>query len=163
MIQFNIYEDLEKVNNDSMLFDNGDEIASLRIGKFVLSVVVRGSKKVYFKNNCYTYTQDFPKELVDYFMGKKVDFNIEEDLFIDDNNWYELEFGVIEDEKNKILNTDFVVNDYIDVFDLEGSLTDNKLSKSTMLYKILLEEFKSIKDLWQNEVEILKELNFENL
>ena len=55
------------------------------------------------------------------------------------------------------------VNDYVDVFDIEGCLEHYELSMSVMLYNILLGHLKDLKEEYQDKVKELKELDLSNL
>lgn len=162
-VKFVIYKDLEKVNANSLLIDSGTEVASLQVGKFYLSLMCYGEVSVNYKEDTFKCASDYPKVVTDYFLGKIKDKDLLEELDIDlwvgDNNWFQAELYIVNDDKSLIsINR---VNDYVDTFDLE--LEHCELSMSVMLYNILLGYLKDLKRDYQDEVEILKDLDLSDL
>lgn len=166
-IQFNIYEDLEKINANSLLIDSGKEIASLQVENICLSLMCYGEVRVNYKNETYYSASEFPKIITDYFLGKiqNKEFleELEQEIWVGDNNWYQAEIFVIEDNKEYKLKSIDKINDYADTFDIEYNLEHYELSKSEMLYSILLRHLKNLKRDYGAEIEELRNLNLENL
>lgn len=166
-VQFNIYEDLEKVNANSLLIESGKEIASLQIDNICLSIMCYGEVTVNYKDETYHSANEFPQIVTDYFLGKikdkKLLEELNEDIWVGDNNWFQDEIFIVEDNKEYKLKSIDEINDYADTFDIEGSLEHCELSKSEMLYSILLRHLKNLKRDYETEVEELKKINLENL
>lgn len=161
MITFNVNVDLDKVNKTSLLFESGEEIANLRVGKYCLSLMCRGEVNIFWKDEKYKYASNYPKELTDLLLSN-TDWSNNEDLYIDNNNWFEFEL-LEENENKKDLNYwNYVegINDYSDVADIEGTLNDEENSKSIMLYKIMVDYLKELKNHFSEE---LKDLDLTNL
>lgn len=161
MITFNVNVDLDKVNKTSLLFESGEEIANLRVGKYCLSLMCRGEVNIFWKDEKYKYASNYSKELTDLLLSN-TDWSDNEDLYIDNNNWFEFEL-LEENENKKDLNYwNYVerVNDYLDIADIEGTLDDEENSKSIMLYKIMVDYLKELKNHFSEE---LKDLDLTNL
>jgi len=94
--KFNCYENLEECK-DSMLFDYGTNIASLSLeapnGKiYSVDLMVDGEVYVEYDDDYYRNASDFPEELYNMFVdGTAYD---SDDVYIDDNNWFEVLFYV---------------------------------------------------------------------
>ncbi len=166
-VQFNIYKDLEKVNANSILIDSGEEVASLQVGNIVLSLMCYGEVTVNYKNKTYHSASEFPQLITDYFLGKIKDKDVLDELndclWIEDNNWFQDEIFIVEDKKEYELKSIEKINDYADVFDIEENLEHCELSKSEMLYGILLNHLKNLKRDYADEVKELKNLDLSNL
>lgn len=166
-VQFNIYKDLEKVNANSILIDGGEEVASLQVGNIVLSLMCYGEVTVNYKNEIYHSASEFPQLITDYFLGKIKDKDVLDELndclWIEDNNWFQDEIFIVEDKKEYELKSIDKINDYADVFDIEENLEHCELSKSEMLYGILLNHLKNLKRDYADEVKELKNLDLSNL
>lgn len=171
-VEFTIYKDLKRVNANSLLLDSDEEVASLQVGKFYLSLMTRGEKEVWYKEESYKNTIDYPQIVIDYFLGnikdKKILDELDDDIYVDSNNWYMAELYIVldkEERKNRLDGVGLIsidrVNDYEDVFDLE--LEHCEQSMSEMLYSIMLRHLKNLKEYYQDEVEELKELDLSNL
>ena len=84
---------------DSMLFDSGECIASMdyfdeETGKSVtLDLRVCGSVKVSFKETNYTHYSDFPEQLKK-LIKKNREWELDERVYVDENNWFEYIFDV---------------------------------------------------------------------
>lgn len=160
MVTFIVNQNLDKVNKTSLLFESGEEIANLRVGKYCLSLMCRGEVNIFWKEEKYKYASNYPKELTDLLLSN-TDWSINDDLYIDNNNWFEFEL-LKESEKKELNYWDYVdrVNDYLDIAEIEGTLEDENFSKSVMLYKIMVEYLKEIKNNFSEE---LKDLDLNNL
>lgn len=166
-VQFNIYQDLEKVNANSLLIDGGEEVASLQVGDIIVSLMCYGETTVNYKDIRYRSASEFPPIITDYFLGKieneKVLEELNECLWVDDNNWFQVEVFVIKDNKEYKLRSINEINDYADTFDIEGDLEHDEFSKSEMLYSILLRHLKDLKRDYQEKVKELRDLDLKNL
>lgn len=165
-VQFNIYKDLEKVNANSLLIDSGEEVASLQVGNIYLSLMCYGEVTVNYGEETYRCADDFPQIVTDYLLGKlskKENDKLDDEIWVGDNNWFQVELFVIEDNKEFKLRSVDRINDYADTFDIEGCLEHCELSMSVILYNILLGHLKDLKRDYQDEVEELKELDLSNL
>ena len=165
-VKFDIYQDLEKVNANSLLIESGTEVASLQIGNIYLSLMCYGDVSVNFMEETYYNPKDFPQIVTDYFLGKIEDLKILEELdgdtlWVGDNNWFQTEIFIIK-QNNELENIN-QINDCLDIFDIEGNLTHYELSKSVMLYNILLGHLKDLKRDYQHKIKELKELDLTNL
>ena len=166
-VQFNIYQDLEKVNANSLLIDSNEEVASLQVGNIYLSLMCYGEVTVNYKDIIYRSASEFPPIVTDYFLGKIEDKGILEELneclWVGDNNWFQVEIFIIKDNKEYRLESINEINDYADTFDVEGDLKHYELSKSEMLYRILLRHLKELKRDYQEKVKELRDLDLNNL
>lgn len=164
MVQFSIYKDLKKVNANSLLIDSGEEVASLQIGKYWLSLMCRGEVRVNFGDETFYSASEYPQIVTDYFLGKitEEEINKEKEFWIGDNNWFQLELLKHNENENDIAKYDYVnrVNDYLDIADIEGSLESETETMGTMLYKIMVEELINMKNHFEEE---LKDLDLSNL
>lgn len=161
MITFNVYQNLDEVNANSLLFESGEEIASLQVGKYYLSLMCRGEVRLVWKNEVYKGVSQFPQELKECILKGNLYEN--DDLLIDENNWFQFELLKKLDKDTTIINGyDYVerVNDYLDTADIEGTLEDEENSKSVMLYKIMVDYLKELKNQFSDE---LKDLDLSNL
>ena len=94
--EFNTYIDLTNIN-DSMELDSGQVIAELKIGRWHLSLEVRGEVRVtynpdengsYENGVVYRWASYFPKKLLRMFHdGETADAK---NVYVDENNWFEL-------------------------------------------------------------------------
>ena len=153
-MKFNIYENLEKVNANSLLIESDREVASLEIGNYYLSLMCRGGIKVYYKDNIYYNADELPKKVKNYLLGK-----IErlEDFSVIDNNWLQFEiYKILDKEKNGTLKLESIdnINNYLDVADIEGTLDNKDLEQS--LYNVFIEELKYLKENYSQELKDLK-------
>lgn len=158
MVDFTIYQDLKKVNMNSLLIDSGTEVASLQVGKYYLSLMCRGEVRVNLGEETYYNGSDFTQEIIDLIMGK-----IErEDFWVGDNNWFQLELLRELDGKHNIEKYEYVngVNDYLDTTDIEGCLDSEDDTMGTMLYKIMVNELFNMKNHFKEE---LADLDLSNL
>ena len=166
-VNFDIYKDLEKVNANSLLIDSGEEVASLQVGNIVVSLMCYGEVTVNYKDKTYHSAREFPQLIIDFFLGKIKDEDVLEELneclWVEDNNWFQAEIFIVEDSKEYRLKSINEINDYADTFDIEGDLEHYKLSKSEMLYSILLRHLKNLKRDYQEKVKELKDLDLSNL
>ena len=166
-VQFNVYKDLEKVNANSLLIDSGEEVASLQVGNIVISLMCYGEVTVNYKDKRYRSAREFPQLIIDFFLGKIEDKDVLEELneclWVEDNNWFQDEVFIVEDDKEGRLKSINEINDYADTFDIEGDLEHYELSKSEMLYSILLRHLKNLKRDYQEKVKELKDLDLSNL
>ena len=89
MERYEYYVDLTDIN-DSMELNSNQEIASYEKDGFVVTLEVRGAVRVVYKNNVYKDASQMPEELIRIFHDGKVLDN--EDLYVDDNNWFETFF-----------------------------------------------------------------------
>lgn len=160
-VEFNIYEDLEKVNANSLLIESGIEIASLQVDNIYLSLMCYGEVNINYKGNIYKRPCDYPQEIVDYLLGKTE--TIDESFSVSDNNWFQIEMYVVSNRKDCVLVSIDNINNYLDTFDIEGELTDENLSLSEKLYKIMLDYFKELKEEYGNDITELKKLSLKNL
>lgn len=115
--EFNLYikpEELSDVNKDSLLFDSDTTIADYREGKYLLSLMVRGSVKIENTENgdVYTNYQSFPDDLVELIKTGKLDDS--EVYYIDMNNWFE---WFLDEVEGNVADTI-----WYDVADIEGML-----------------------------------------
>ncbi len=166
-VKFNIYQDLEKVNASSLLIESEQEVASLQVNNIYVSLMCYGTVEVDYKNKTYYSAKKFPKIVTDYFLGKIKDKelleDLEEDIWIEDKNYFLAEVFIVEENKGNKLKRIDKINDYEDEFDIESYLDHYELSKSEMLYSILLRHLKNLKRDYQDEVKELQELNLDNL
>ncbi len=166
-VEFNIYKDLERVNANSLLIDSGEEVASLQVGKFYLSLMCCGEVGVNYKKETFKCASDYPQIVTDYLLGKIKDKKtlkqLDNEIWVGDNNWFQAELYIITDNKDYKLQSVDRINDYADTFDIEGCLEHYELSKSVMLYNILLGHLKDLKRDYADEVEELKDLDLSNL
>lgn len=166
-VQFNIYKDLEKVNANSLLIDSGEEVASLQVGNIVVSLMCYGEVTINYKDKKYHSAKELPQLVIDFFLGKIKDKDVLEELnnclWVEDNNWFQDEVFIVEDDKEYRLKSINEINDYADTFDIEGDLEHYELSKSEMLYGILLRHLKNLKRDYQEKVKELKDLDLSNL
>ena len=161
MVEFTIYKDLEKVNANSLLIDSGEEVASLQVEKFYLSLMCYGEVRVNYGEETFFRASDYPQIITDFLLGKVKEEDLEKEFWVGDNNWFQAELYII--GENKSLKSVSRVNDYADVFDIEGCLKHTELSLSEMLYRILLGYLKDLKRDYGEEVEELKDLDLTNL
>lgn len=123
MVEFNIYKDLEKVNANSLLIDSSTEVASLQVDNIYLSLMCYGEVRVHYGEKTYFCASDFPKIVTDYFLGKIQDKElikeIEDELWVGDNNWFQAEIFIVTDNKNCKLESIERINGYADTFDIE--------------------------------------------
>lgn len=166
-VEFTIYKDLERINANSLLINSSEEVASLQVGKFYLSLMCYGEVRVNYGEETYRCADDFPQIVTDYFLGKIKDKELleklDDEIWVGDNNWFQAELFIEEENKEFKLRSVDRVNDYADTFDIEGCLEHCELSMSVMLYNILLGHLKDLKRDYQDEVEELKELDLSNL
>ena len=156
-VEFCIYEDLEKVNSNSLLIDSDTEVAGIKIGDFYFSLMCYGEVRVNYKGDTYFRASDYPKEIVDYLMGNENAINeTEDDFWVGDNNWFQLDVLRKNDEGMYEL-----VFDTYDTFDIEGYLEsdDQYKTKSMLLYE---EMAKSIIEM-KNQYDELIDLDISNL
>lgn len=167
MVKFDIYEDLEKVNANSLLIDSGKEVASLQVSNIYLSLMCYGEVNVNYKDKTFKSASDYPQIIIDYFLGKiedkKLLDELDSELWVGDNNWFQAEIFVITDNKEYRLKSIDRINDYADTFDIEGCLEHYELSKSVMLYNILLGHLKDLKRDYGDEIKELQDLDLSNL
>lgn len=83
---------------DSLLLDSCKEYASLKCGHITASLQVRGDVRVVFRGEAYRTPSEFPEELKAIIRGGAYDGSHEDELFIDDNNWFEV--FVVKDGSN---------------------------------------------------------------
>lgn len=164
-LEFNIYKDLKRVNANSLLINSGEEVASLQVGKIYLSFMCYGEVRVNYKEDTFRCASDFPQVVTDYLLGniedKKLLEELDDEIWVGDNNWFQAELYIVKENKELISINE--VNDYVDVFDIEGCLEHYELSMSVMLYNILLGHLKDLKEEYQDEVKELKELDLSSL
>ena len=167
MVKFDIYEDLERVNANSLLIDSDREVASLQVGNIYLSLMCYGEVSVNYKNRAFKSASDFPQLVTDYFLGKiknrKILDELDDEIWVEDNNWFQAELFVVTDNKEYKLESINKINDYADTFDIEGCLEHYRLSKSVMLYNILLGHLKDLKRDYGDEIKELQDLDLSNL
>lgn len=100
MVKFDIYEDLEKVNANSLLIDSGKEVASLQVGNIYLSLMCYGEVSVNYKEETFKSASDYPQMIVDYFLGKiedkKLLDKLDSELWVGDNNWFQAEILLLQ-------------------------------------------------------------------
>lgn len=152
-IEFNIYKDLKKVNENSLLIDSGEEVASLQIGKYYLSLMCRGEVRVNLRDETFYSASEFTQEVIDLITNRTES----DDFWIGDNNWFQLELLKFADNKEQLEQLEYVnnVNDYLDIADIEGSLENETETMGTMLYKIMVEELRNMKNHFEKELEDL--------
>lgn len=80
--------------HDSMLIESGTIIATMTTGNYKCEIRVCGEVRVVYKGVAYRSPEAFPEELREMFASGKADNS--DEVFIDDNNWYEL---FVDDEK----------------------------------------------------------------
>ena len=160
-VEFNIYEDLEKVNANSLLVESGMEVASLQVDNIYLSLMCYGEITVCYGEEIYKRPSEYPQEITDYFLGKIQEKDLKQNFYVVDNNWFQDEIFVVADNEEQL---EYIsnINEYNDIFDIECRL-DNKDSYSTELYKILLERLKGLKIQYQDRVPELQKLDLKNL
>lgn len=73
---------------DSMLLESGTIVAELKTPDYNCIIKVAGEVRVVYKNTAYRSFESFPEELKELFRKGKAYNN--KDVFIDDNNWFEL-------------------------------------------------------------------------
>lgn len=104
----------EKYNSklDSMCYDSGIILASCDIDDFKISIEVRGEVNVDYKSETYRHASDMPKELLNGFMddsySQDIFLSLVDDIYIYQNNWYEV---FIYDNEGMFLNS--FVKDFI--------------------------------------------------
>ena len=171
-VEFDIYEDLERVNANSLLIDSETEVASLQVGNIYLSLMCYGDVRVNYGEETFYCASDYPQIVTDYFLGKIEDKELldelENELWVGDNNWFQIMAYIVRDKaENDMLSPleDIeIINGYTDICDIEGSLTLNKdMSMSTNLYNFLFDYLKWLKEEYQDRVEELKDLDLSNL
>ena len=164
-VEFTIYKDLKRVNANSLLIDSGEEVASLQVGKFYLSLTCYGEVRVNYKEETYRSASEYPTLITEYLLGnidnKALLEELENDFWVEDNNWFQAELFIVKEDKT--LESIERINGYADTFDIEGYLEHCELSMSVMLYNILLGHLKDLKRDYQDEVKELKELDLSNL
>ena len=106
--------------NDSMELDSEQEVARYDKDHFCVTLEVRGSVRVIYKNEVYKSASQMPDELLQLFHDGKADE--EHEVYMDMNNWFESFFWEW-DEKKKLVWTGFC-----DVEDC-GGLNPEKLEK----------------------------------
>lgn len=78
---------------DSMLFDSGEEIATMEFeynGKIInISLEVRGEVRVDFNGVRYNRPSEFPLELKELIKGNPANWDCEDNVYVDMNNWFE--------------------------------------------------------------------------
>ena len=124
-----------------------------------------GEVRVNYKEDTFRCASDFPQVVTDYLLGKiedkKLLEELDDEIWVGDNNWFQAELYIVKENKELISINE--VNDYVDVFDIEGCLEHYELSMSVMLYNILLGHLKDLKEEYQDKVKELKELDLSNL
>ena len=80
---------------DSMCFDSGINICHYEDRNDTIDIDVRGYVTVCYKNKIYRHFSDMPKELQDLFKNGKA--YEDEEVIINENNWYEVFFNWDED------------------------------------------------------------------
>lgn len=71
-----------------MELDSGQEVARLEKGKYVVTLEVRGTVRVCYKDNIYRCASNMPEELIQMFHDWKPEY--EEIVSCDMNNWFEV-------------------------------------------------------------------------
>jgi len=119
--EFNLYikpEELADVNISSLLFDSDTTIASYREGNYELSLIVRGSVKIWDNENgyCYKNYQSFPVDLQSLIRSGALKSGDDTNKYtVDMSNWFEWFLDVAD-------SGDVVDNVWNDVADIEGML-----------------------------------------
>lgn len=166
-VNFGIYKDLDRVNANSLLIDSGEEVAFLQVGNIYLSLMCYGEVRVNYKEDTFRCASDYPQIVTDYFLDKIEDKQLlerlDDEIWVGDNNWFQDEIFIVKDEKTGELESIEEINGYADTFDIEGSLKNDEVSMSVMLYNILLSRLKELKNMYENEIEELKNLDLSNI
>lgn len=162
-LEFNIYQDLEKVNASSLLIESGTEIASLQVDNIYLSLMCYGEINVCYGDEVYKRPSEYPQIIKDFLLGKIEEKDLKKNFWVADNNWYQAEIFVVTDKENEKLESIDLINGYEEAFDLEGNLAHYENSLSEQLYQILLRHLKNLKRDYQDRVIELKNLDLENL
>lgn len=159
MVKFNIFQDLERVNANSLLINSGTEVASLEIGNYVLSLMCYGEVRVNFGEETFYSASEYPQIVTDYFFGKvtEEEINKEKEFWVGDNNWFQLELLKHNENENDLAQYEYLggINDCLDVADIEGYLESDEFSKGAMLYNIMVEELHYMKKNYPKELEDL--------
>lgn len=119
--EFNLYikpEELADVNISSLLFDSDTTIASYKEGNYELSLIVRGSVKIWDNENgyCYKNYQSFPVDLQSLIRSGALKSGDDTNKYtVDMSNWFEWFLDVAN-------SGDVVDNVWNDVADIEGML-----------------------------------------
>lgn len=90
--------------NDSMELDSGQEVARYDKDDFCVTIEVKGSVRVIYKDEVYKTASKMPDELLKLFHDGKADDN--PGVYIDMNNWFESLFWK-RNEKNELEWTGF--------------------------------------------------------
>ena len=119
--EFNLYikpEELSDVNISSLLFDSDTTIATYKEGDYELSLMVRGSVKIWDNENgyCYKNYQSFPVDLQSLIRSGALKSGDDTNKYtVDMSNWFEWFLDVAD-------SGDVVDNVWNDVADIEGML-----------------------------------------
>ena len=99
-VEFTIYKDLEKVNANSLLIDSGEEVASLKVGKFYLSLMCYGEVRVNYGEETFFRASDYPQIITDFLLGKVKEEDLEKEFWVGDNNWFQAELYIIGENRS---------------------------------------------------------------
>jgi len=119
--EFNLYikpEELSDVNISSLLFDSDTTIATYKEGDYELSLMVRGSVKIWDNETgyCYKNYQSFPVDLQSLIRSGALKSGDDTNKYtVDMSNWFEWFLDVAD-------SGDVVDNVWNDVADIEGML-----------------------------------------
>lgn len=118
MNEFEWYLD-ENEAQDSMCYDSGTQICSYGTEDNYVNVVIRGYVNVDYKDDRYWHASEMPDELIQMFRdGEAYNWeNKENPVFINENNWYEIEW---------IKNGDCI---HADVFEIGTPATKKELEE----------------------------------
>jgi hypothetical protein len=144
-VEFGCMGDLEDYCRTSLLFYSDEEFAYLRVGNIYLSLMVRGEVTIDYKEDRYKNYGQYSQEFKDILRSDR-DWYIDDDIWVIDNNWFNLEFyKVNETENGKQLELIFDDCDSAD-YDLKKIAEEKGISLSGALYQSMIETLKDYLD-----------------
>lgn len=144
ILEFEVLGDLSQYT-DSLLFD-GETIARLETEEYAVTIEVIGDIRIFYRDNLYKCSANFPNELKEIIKNGKVLEHSEVEII--DNNWFEIDVY----ERNKNDEYELI---YDEVFEEDVSTMDKDKLKEYMIHHL--------KDyLEKDEIEISDTLNSNN-
>lgn len=141
ILEFEVFGDLSQYT-DSLLFD-GETIARLETKEYAVTIEVIGDIRIFYRDNLYKCSANFPNELKEIIKnGKVLEHN---EVEIIDNNWFEIDVY----ERNKNDEYELI---YDEVFEENiSTMNENELKKYMIQH---------LKDYFEkDEIEIIDTLN----
>lgn len=144
VLEFEVFGELSQYT-DSLLFDN-ETIARLKTKEYTVTIEVIGDIKIFFHDDVYKCSANFPNELKEIIKNGKVLEHSEVEII--DNNWFEIDIY----ERNKNDEYELI---YDEVFEEDVSTMDKDKLKEYMIHHL--------KDyLEKDEIELTDTLNSNN-